>query len=241
MQAFTESFARHGVPISIAEARTPMGMAKRPHIAALLAQPRIMAAWKNTHGRFPSEDDLSHLYEDFMPRNIRSAALYADPIPGAAECLKTLRDHGLKIGSTTGYTRSIMEHITPIATAHGVFTDHLVCADETPAGRPSPLMLWQNLINLNVWSAQRVIKVDDTPVGILEGLNAGAWAVGVAVSGNMFGHTPSEIAAMPAELYQTKRTAAYAALHEAGAHYVIDTIADLPDLLRRHAQQEATA
>ena len=35
MGAFVETFAEFGVAITIDEARGPMGMAKRPHIAAL--------------------------------------------------------------------------------------------------------------------------------------------------------------------------------------------------------------
>ena len=39
MGAFVETFAEFGVAISIDEARGPMGMAKRPHIAALVSSP----------------------------------------------------------------------------------------------------------------------------------------------------------------------------------------------------------
>lgn len=237
MQAFVESFARFDVDISIEEARQPMGMAKRPHIAALLAQPRIHRLWTKTHGHPPSEQDIDAVYADFVPRNIISAAAHATPIPGAAHCLQTLREHGLKIGSTTGYTRSIMDAVLPRAAEYGVTVDHLVCAEDTPSGRPSPLMLWHNLIALDIWPAQRVVKVDDTPVGIAEGLNAGAWTVGVAISGNAFGHSEADIAAMSPQDFTTKREAAYNALRQAGAHCVIDTIADLPAALSQRAAQ----
>ncbi|MBR0558726.1 phosphonoacetaldehyde hydrolase [Neokomagataea anthophila] len=235
MQAFVESFSRFNVDITIAEARIPMGMAKRPHIAALLAQPRIQTAWTQTHGAPPTDADIDAVYNDFIPRNIASAASHSTPIPGATHCLQTLREHGLKIGSTTGYTRSIMNAVLPIAAQQGVTVDHLVCAEETPSGRPSPLMLWHNLIALNIWPAQRVVKVDDTPVGIAEGLNAGTWTVGVALSGNAFGHSEADIATMSAQDFATKRQAAYDTLREAGAHCVIDTIADLPTALSQRA------
>ena len=41
MGAFVKAFGEFGVTIAIEEARGPMGMAKRPHIAALMALPRI--------------------------------------------------------------------------------------------------------------------------------------------------------------------------------------------------------
>src|ERR1700693_6390833 len=44
MGAFVETFAEFGVEIGIDEARGPMGMAKRPHIAALTELPRVAEA-----------------------------------------------------------------------------------------------------------------------------------------------------------------------------------------------------
>ena len=51
MGAFVETFGEFGVTISRShEARGPMGMAKRPHIAALMALPRVASAWADRHG-----------------------------------------------------------------------------------------------------------------------------------------------------------------------------------------------
>ena len=227
MGAFVETFAEFGVEITIREARGPMGMAKRPHIAELCALPRVRAAWATRHGHAPDEADVDALYESFVPRNVAVAAAYADAIPGAAETLAALRAKGVKIGSSTGYTREIMQQILPRAAAQGIAPDSLVCTGDTPDGRPSPLMFWRGLIELNVWPAWRAVKVDDTVVGVQEGVNAGAWSVGVAVSGNVMGASQAEIAAMPAAQFAQRRAAAYATLADAGAHVVIDTVADL--------------
>src|ERR1700678_4258245 len=67
MGAFVETFAEFGVEISIDEARGPMGMAKRPHIAALTALPHVAEAWKRRHGHAPSEADIAALAEIFVP------------------------------------------------------------------------------------------------------------------------------------------------------------------------------
>jgi phosphonoacetaldehyde hydrolase len=231
MGAFVETFAEFGVEITIPEARGPMGMAKRPHIAALCAIPRVRAAWATRHGQAPDEADIYALYEVFVPKNIAVAAAHADAIPGAAQTLAALRAKGVKIGSSTGYTREIMAQILPRARAQGIAPDSLVCTGDTPDGRPSPLMFWRGLIELNVWPAWRAVKVDDTEVGVAEGVNAGAWSVGVAVSGNVFGASREEIAAMPGQEFARRRAAAYAALEAAGAHWVVDTIADLGSAL----------
>lgn len=233
MAAFVETFAGFGITIAIEEARRPMGLAKRPHVAALLNQPRIAAAWSDIHGGLPDDCAIDRVYDAFVPRTVAVAARHAVLIPGAAACVATLRRQGLRIGSTTGYTREIMEEILPVARAQGVEMDCLVCAGETPSGRPGPLMLWRNMIALDVWPAWRAVKVDDTIVGVAEGRNAGAWSVGVAVSGNVFGCTRSEIDAMPAAEFAARRDRARTVLLEAGAHEVIDSVAELPDAVAR--------
>ena len=227
MGVFVETFAQFGVEISIDEARGPMGMAKRPHIVALTKLPRVADAWAAAHGREPTEADVDALYQVFVPKNIEVAGDYADLIPGVAETVAALRASGIKIGSSTGYTREIMARITEKAAAQGFAPDSLVCTGDTPDGRPSPLMFYKGLIDLNVWPTSAAIKVDDTTVGVAEGVNAGAWSVGVAVSGNAFGLSLADTQALPPEAFEAKRAKARAALAEAGAHYVIDSVADL--------------
>jgi phosphonoacetaldehyde hydrolase len=227
MGAFVETFAEFGVDLTIAEARGPMGMAKRPHIAALCALPRVRAAWATRHGAAPTEADIDALYKVFVPKNVAVAAAYADAIPGVAETLEALRRRGIKIGSSTGYTREIMAQILPRAAAQGIAPDSLVCTGDTPDGRPSPLMFWKGLVELNAWPAWRAVKVDDTTVGVAEGVNAGAWSVGVAVSGNAFGASLEEVRAMPGGEFARRRAAAVEALTAAGAHYVVDSVGEL--------------
>jgi phosphonoacetaldehyde hydrolase len=227
MGAFVETFAEFGVTISIDEARGPMGMAKRPHIAAVMALPRVTQAWTKHHGHAPTEADIDAIYAAFVPKNIAVAAGFANLIPGAADVVAELRNKGIKIGSSTGYTREIMAEILPVAAAQGFKPDSLVCTGDTPDGRPTPLMLYKTLLNLAVWPAWSVIKIDDTEVGIAEGINGGAWTVGVSVSGNCFGMSHEDAAALAPADFHERRKAAVKKLEDAGSHYVIDSVADL--------------
>lgn len=227
MGVFVEAFAEFGVEISVAEARGPMGMAKRPHVAALLALPRVAAAWADRHGHAPSEAAVDAVYDVFVPKNRAVAARFADVIAGVPEVVSGLRAQGIRIGSTTGYTRDIMAEILPVAAAQGFAPDCLVCTGDTPQGRPSPYMLWRALTELGVYPASHCIKVDDTEVGVAEGTNAGAWTVGVAVTGNVFGLSLADTRALSAEEYAGKRTTAARRLGSAGAHFVIDSVAEL--------------
>jgi phosphonoacetaldehyde hydrolase len=231
MGVFVEAFAEFGVTLTIDEARGPMGMAKRPHIAALIALPRIAAEWQRVHSRDPSEADIDALYAVFVPKNRAVAARYADLVPGAADVAAALQAAGLKLGSTTGYTHDIMAEITPVAAAQGYRPDAVVCTGDTPAGRPSPLMLWKALVDMDVWPASACVKVDDTEVGIAEGLNAGAWTVGVAVTGNVFGLSLADTHALSPSAFAAKRAVARDRLIAAGAHFVVDGVADLLPVL----------
>ena len=227
MGVFVEAFAEFGVTITIAEARGPMGIAKRPHVAALLAMPRIATEWERVRGSAPNEADVDAVYDVFVPKNIAVAARYADLVPGAAEVARDLRELGLKIGTTTGYTHEIMNEIVPVAARLGFDPDCVVCTGDAPDGRPTPFLLYRAFLDLAVWPASACIKVDDTEVGIAEGLNAGCWTVGVAVTGNVFGLSLADTRGLAPADFNARRAAAAARLGGAGAHYVIDGVHEL--------------
>lgn len=231
MGAFVRLFEKFGVELTIDEARGPMGMAKWDHIHALGQLPRVAAQWEKVHGKPFTDADVDHLYEVFTPMNAAVVADFADFIPGAVAMVDTLRARGMKIGSTTGYNRPIMDIVTPIAAAGGYVPDNLVCAGDLAAGRPSPLMMYRTFADIGVWPPSRVVKVDDTGVGIEEGLNAGTWTVGLAVSGNAVGLPLAQWQALDAAQQDVLRQAATAKLKAAGAHYVIDSVADLLPVL----------
>ncbi len=231
MGAFVEVFRQFKVDLSIAEARQPMGLPKWDHIKALVSHPEVAARWQRAHGAAPTDADVDRVYEVFVPLNTRVVTDYADLIPGTVETIADLRRRGVKIGSTTGYTRAIMEPLLPVARAQGYVPDNLVCAGDLAAGRPTPLMMYRCFVDLGVWPAQAVVKVDDTVPGIAEGLAAGCWTVGVAMSGNAVGLSLAELNALSDMDRAARRTQAVRELTLGGAHYVIDSIADLPPVL----------
>lgn len=225
--ALRRLFEEAGVPISEAEAREDMGRAKRDHIAALLAKPRIAETWATVNGAISGQRDGDRLFMALGPLMRKAASESAVLIPGAAEVAQALSSRGVKLGSCTGYSREMMTDILPLAAQQGYAPDCVVCAGETPAGRPSPLMIWKNLVELGVWPASSCIKVDDTEVGIAEGLAAGVWTVGVVSSGNIVGLSSEDLAALSAESRREILQSARDRLMSAGAHCVIDTVAHL--------------
>ena len=231
MGVFVEVFRRFGVEISVAEARGPMGLPKWQHIQAVGQQEAVAQRWQAAHGRAFADSDVDKIYEVFTPLNVEVIPQFADIIPGALDTVAALRASGVKIGSTTGYNRPIMDVLAPLAAAAGYTPDNLVCAGDLVEGRPSPLMMYRCFTDLGIWAPASVVKVDDTVPGIEEGLNAGTWTVGLAVSGNGFGLSAAETAALPAAEHARRRAAAARDLTLAGAHYVIDSVADLLPVL----------
>lgn len=233
MGAFVEVFGEFGMDISVEQAREPMGMAKRDHIKAILEMPEVAQKYLSVYGQKPDEEAIDRIYNVFVPLNEKVVGKYANLVPGAAEMIAELRARGMKIGSTTGYTRSIMEHVLPIAAKQGYSPDNLVCSDEVTIGRPAPNAMRKCFSDLEIEDPAQVIKVDDTEPGIGEGISAGCVTVGVSLSGNFAGKTPEEISQMDEQEIDVIRQKATSALKDAGADHVIDTVAKLPALIKQ--------
>ena len=234
VEALKSAFAAEGLDISDEDARRDMGRAKHDHVRALLAYPPVTASWTGLKGAAPTEDDVERIYAALVPLMAEAATRHVLLIPGAAALVADLRAQGVKVGSGTGYTREMMQGILNSAAEQGYAPDHLVCANETPAGRPAPLMIYKACAELGVWPLSRVVKVDDSEAGVAEGRNAGVFSVGLAASGNGLGLSLEAFEALGAGERDALLAPVRASLTAAGADLVIDTVADLiPALLAR--------
>jgi phosphonoacetaldehyde hydrolase len=229
--AFVEAFARFGVAITVAQARGPMGIYKLDHIRAIAAYPEVAAMWLSVHGSACGEDDVQAMYRELVP--IQEAVLpqFCALIPGTLEAVAEVRARGYRVGSTTGYPRSVGEIAARHAFEQGYEPEVMVCADEVPAGRPEPWMLLRAMEQLRVFPPYAVVKVGDTAADIEEGLNAGTWTVGITRTGNYVGLDREQLASLPAERKAEMILAAADKLRDSGAHYLIGSIADLPPVL----------
>lgn len=231
VNAFLELFARHGVNASVEQARAPMGAHKREHIRAMLAMPAIAAAWQSKHGRAPGEPDLDQLYQEFIPLQTEVIARHTDVIPHVPEAMRELRRRGIRVGSTTGYTREMTSALVAAAAQGGFAPDAVVCADEVPEGRPAPWMALEAARRLNAWPMRACVKIGDTVADIAEGRNAGMWSVGLTRTGNELGLSEAEAASLPEAALRARLAEADWRFRRAGAHEVIESLAALPALL----------
>ena len=227
MQAFEES----GVPITVEEARAPMGTPKWRHIQAIIQADAVRARWQEAHGKTPDDADVDALYERFLPLQVQTVEQNSGLIPGVVEAIAALRERGLSIASTTGYPREVMEVVLRVAKEQGYEPDVTICAGDTPTGRPGPFMALQALIKLSISPVQSVVKIGDTAVDIEEGLNGGMWSVGVAVTGNEVGLPLGELNSLPADDKRAVTAKATETLLAAGAHYVVDSLVDIMPVL----------
>ncbi|MDR1454488.1 MAG: phosphonoacetaldehyde hydrolase [Tannerella sp.] len=236
-KVFVDVFARQGIDISLAEARRPMGLAKRDHIEALLREPAIVARWKTRFGRAPDAADSDFLYGRLEPQLAETVVRHNDLIPGTLGLQQWCRDSGIGFGSTTGYVASMMKNIVGAVAARGFVPDCIVSSDEVPAGRPAPFMVFENMKRMNVYPASRMVKLGDTAADMGEGRNAGMWCVGFTLSGNETGLTRDELERLPETDRQACANRAADRLRAAGAHCVCDGIWDVIPLLEQIDRQ----
>jgi len=224
-------FADRGIAISEQEARRDMGVLKKDHIRSLLGTPRIADAWRHRYQQAPGEDAVEALFTDFIPQQISCLPECSSVISGVPDTVQRLRRRGLKIGSSTGYTRPMLEVLLPHAAKQGYAPDCALCPDDVGAGRPWPWMIYENSVRMKVHPLEAVVKVGDTITDIEEGLNAGTWAIGVSQTGNMIGLTEDDWRALPETERADRLQDARLKFLDAGAHYVIETLTELEPVI----------
>lgn len=139
VQAFVEVFKQYGVEPTMEEVREPMGMLKIDHIRTMLKMPRIHQCWVEKYGKEPGEEEAQQLFSIFEEKLLSILHLYADPKPGVVETVNALKEKGIRIGSTTGYTDKMMEIIIPITRERA--TNRNAGSVRTPPDRKDVLIL----------------------------------------------------------------------------------------------------
>ncbi|MDO5511752.1 HAD hydrolase-like protein [Corynebacterium sp.] len=102
------------------------------------------------------------------------------PLPGVEDMFGVLRDNGVKIALTTGFSREIVDVILDaMGWTVGETIDAVVAGDEVEAGRPEPFLIRRVMSDLGVADTAGVISVGDTSADIESARRAGVTSVGV--------------------------------------------------------------
>jgi len=224
-------FANAEVPVTIAEARESMGLAKKEHIRSILRTPRVREAWVSRHGGEPADAAVDQLYAAFIPSQTQVLENHSRLIPGVAAAVDRMRSRGLRIGTTTGYTRGMLDYLLERAAAQGFIPDCALCPDDVPAGRPLPWMCYLTAIRLAAYPMHALVKIGDTPADVEEGRNAGMWTIGVTRTGNEAGVTEEEWELLSDDGRELLLNRAEQRLDEAGAHYVAPSLVECDSIL----------
>lgn len=226
-EAFIQLFKKYRVPISDKEARASMGLDKKEHIKAILRNKSVLKRWAYVYGEPPSPFQVENMYSDFIPLLKKIIAEKTGLIPGTLEAVAEFRNRSLRIGSTSGYDRDIMNIILPIAKEYGFEPDALVCTSDVPSGRPDPWMALKCAMHMRVYPMASIVKIGDTLLDIAEGLNAGMWTIGIAKTGNELGLREEETSQVQPQILERKLECIHDRMHRAGAHFVVDGINDV--------------
>jgi phosphonoacetaldehyde hydrolase len=224
-------FSSRQIALSDAEARQHMGLPKKEHIRGILSIPRVIDAWREAHDDDPSDATVEEMYVEFIPLQFSCLAEYSGVIPGVPDMMEDFRGRGLKIGSTTGYTRAMLDLLVATSAREGYRPDCSLTPEEVGAGRPHPFMMYACAIRLQTYPMAAIAKIGDTPADVHEGLNAGTWSIGVAGTGNMIGLSREDFHSLPEPERELRLVKARAELQAAGAHYVVDSLAEVGPVL----------
>lgn len=231
IQALQAAFTKQDLQVTLDEIRKPMGILKLDHIKAILNLDRIKQLFQTKHGRDYQTQDVVTINAHFETTIFSILHQHADLIPGILDVQDYLRTQKIKIGSTTGYTRRMIDIVSNQAKTNGYEPDHIIAADEVAQGRPFPHMIKENLALLGIQNTQNVIKVGDTIVDIEEGKNAGCYSVGVIKGSSMLGLTETELSNLAPNELTIKMGKIKNAMLCAGADYVLESITELPWLI----------
>lgn len=193
---------------------------------------RISRLWEEIHGTVPGEEEAQKLFSIFEDKLMSILHLYADPKPGVTEAVELLREKGIKIGSTTGYTDKMMEIVVPAAASKGYAPDVWFSPDSTgQKGRPYPYMIFRNMEALGLMDVRRVIKVGDTVSDIREGKNAGVLSAGIVTGSSEMGLSLEEFEVLSPEEREEQCRRTEEKFLAAGADRVYRTLNELAESL----------
>lgn len=202
-RAFLSVSRRHDLGLDAAWIKPRMGVHKLQVMREAIEQ--------SAHTVEATPEQLAQSFEDAIDHEVESGA--APAMQGARELIQELRDSGVKVAFTTGFSRKTALTVLKGAGLEG---DALVASDEVSKGRPEPEIVQEAMRRTGVEDPGAVAVIGDTPSDLGSGTNAkAALVIGI-------GHGTHELTEL-ADYPHTDLAANTAALRELLAKHV-----DLP-------------
>jgi phosphonatase-like hydrolase len=201
LRAFRTALIENGIPFVEGELKKWKGASKREVIRHFV---------KQTDPSGDVEPRVETSYRRFRLELENCYAKKIEPIAGAVETFRWLRDHKIRLATTTGFYREISDLVLQQTGWREFFAANISSSDVSE-GRPAPYMIFRAMEAAGAGNVREVINVGDTPLDLQSGTNAGV----VGVVGVLTGAHGRE------SLEQEPHT------------HIIYSIAELPDLITR--------
>ena len=132
----------------------------------------------------------------------------AEPIPGAEKAITTLREAGIKVALTTGFSRSTQDKLL-VALGWETLADLTLSPAEAGRGRPHPDLILTALLKLSIDDVHQIAVLGDTSNDVLSGIRSGASVVAGTLTG---AHDEQQ-------------------LRDAGATHIVPSVTEFAELL----------
>lgn len=174
-------FKKRGININDSLIFKDMGKHKLDHINLILNDNYVSRNWFQIHKKYPGINEGQEIYNDFNHYQLNEGIDMIDILPETKKCIDILQKNNISTGVTTGFNKPITMNIRDKLIENDILIDKYVSSTCLGLpGRPSPHMI-QNIMNsISLKDPTKVLKVDDTVIGLQEGKSAGCITVGVA-------------------------------------------------------------
>ncbi|MFC9517189.1 phosphonatase-like hydrolase [Nocardiaceae bacterium NPDC056970] len=174
LRAFDAAGAAAGLP-----ATGPEADAARRYVLDTMGQSKIVV-FRALFGDEDRAQAANRAFETEYDRLVDEGG--ASAIPGAAESITALRDAGVQVALTTGFSRTTQDKLLA-ALGWQTLADLALSPAEAGRGRPYPDLILTALMRLGVDDVKDVGVLGDTANDITSGRRAGASIVAGALTG----------------------------------------------------------
>ena len=210
-----------------------MGVDKHHHIDLILKDKYISREWMQKHGKYPDMNSTMSVFDEFIRYQMDDGIKSIEILPETKTCINWLGENSISTGVTTGFSRPIMNAIKEKLLDDDIYIDKYVsstCLGKP--GRPNPHMMREIINSMSISNNRRVLKIDDTVVGIKEGQSVGCITIGVAKwSTNMKMTDYEEDKRLTKEEYVERLKNSREILWSAKPDYVVDSLNELPKII----------
>lgn len=228
-ESLVRALAMRGMAVPMDEARAVADLSERDQPRALLGQYHLRVRWQQLHRRDWTDDDLTAIARDMTTLRRQSAGRHTGLSPGLRECVIALRERQVQIGLTINACRDAAALCLGAARSEGLLLKATACADDVPAGRPAPWMVFRVMERAGVYPPGDVARIAGSLTGIVEGINAGCRVGAVLASSALMGLTAAQFDALPDDERQRRLGSVRRQFLDAGAEFTADTLDQLPD------------